>query len=219
MATSASTSTSCAPTRCTVARSPWRPGRTTRRSRRSCRHSSAARSGKAPGKDPLRRDAHDGACGAVEAQLVVLPVLGHEQIDGAGELAPALEHVAASLHDHVAQRPPVLVVVIDRQGHTRIVGKVAHALEVARALGLAVHGGIAALAVIDVADGDDQGLAGGVDGGETADAGVSKELESPRRRLHRHFLMNFAYWSSRGRTLSRPWEGSRRIARVTPAPA
>src|ERR1700675_1371214 len=180
--------------------------------------SARAQSSPPPVEDAGRRDPDERAGFSGEMERAVLGVLGDEEVDGPREFGAAGQDVRPALEDDVTETRPLLVVFVDDERDGRVVGDVAEATEVTRALGLGVDGGVDPLAVEGVADGHAERAAGSVRRGQPAHPAVAQERDGPGggRLGHR---ISLAYSSSNGRILSRPSDGSRRMARVTPPSA
>src|SRR3989440_2562373 len=178
------------------------------------------RVGRTPGAHPVGLQPKHRAV-ALEVHRAVLRVLRAQQLERAREVGAGAEHRGAALDAHPRQARPVLVPDVDEQGGVRVLTDVAQSPQLARALGLVVHGREERCAVEGEAYGNEQGTAAGVGGRQPADAGLAEHREGPRRRLVHGdgYRISFAYWSSSGSTLSRGSGGSRKIERVTPAAA
>ena len=87
------------------------------------------------------------------------------------------QNLGAAADENIGEAPPILVVVVDDQGDTRVLANVSQPLQLIRrdTLGLLIDGRIEALAVEDETDGDDVRLSVFVRGCEVGDAGGANE--------------------------------------------
>src|SRR6266542_2635265 len=131
----------------------------------------ANHSAPAPGEYAVRGDADHGARRSRQAEVVVLGILGEQQIDRPGELVALAQDLGAAVNDDVAKPRPLLVILVDDQRDPGVLGDVAQPAEITCALGLGIDGGVDPRAVEGVAPGHDQRPAIAARGGEPTDAG------------------------------------------------